>query len=446
MNTEALYRKKRVSAAEAVRVIKSGDFVDYGWSANHPADLDEALAARKDELFGVTVRGGVALSTPAIFRDADAGDHFTWHTWHCTGADRKILEKGWGAYIPLRYAEISRFYREGKIPVDVAMFQVTPMDENGDFNFGLSASQITAMLSVAKTVIVEVNENMPWVFGRENTVNIRDVDFVVEGSNPPVTALPPAAEPTDVDRAVAALVTEQIPDGACLQLGIGTMPSTIGRVIAESDLKDLSVHAEMFVDGIVELAKAGKISGRFKPQDGGRQVFTFAAGSEQLYRYLDRNEDVCCAPAEYTNDVSVIASIDNFISINNAVDVDLFGQVNAESAGLRQISGTGGQLDFVVGAYASKSGKSFICLSSTMTDKNGVRKSRILPTLTPGSITTDPRSCVQYLVTEYGIADLKGLTTWQRTEEIISIAHPDFRDGLIAEAEKMGIWRRSSRR
>ncbi len=446
MNVQKMYHEKLVSAEEAARLVQSGDFVDYGWCCNHAAALDVALAARKDELRDVTVRGGVTMWMPEICKAPDAGEHFTWHTWHCTGVDRKIVEKGMGCYIPLRYSEIPRFYLEGRAPVDVAMFQVTPMDENGDFNFGLSASQIKAMLSVAKKVVVEVNENLPWVFGRDNTVNIRDVDLVVEGSNPPVASLAAAGEPSEADRAVARLVTEQISDGVCIQLGIGTMPSTIGSMIAQSDLKDLSAHAEMFVDGYADLAAAGKITGRFKPQDDGKQVFAFAAGTDKLYRYLDRNPDICSAPADYTNDTAVIASIDNFISINNAVDVDLYGQVNAESAGSRQISGTGGQLDFVLGAYASKGGKSFICLSSIMTDRNGNVKSRIVPTLSAGSIATDPRTCVQYLVTEYGIADLKGKTIWQRAEEIIAIAHPDFRDELIAEAEKMKIWRRSNRR
>ena len=166
---------------------------------------------------------------------------------------------------------------------------------------------------------------------------------------------------------------------------------------------------------------------------------------EELYDYVDRNPDVMAAPVDYTNDVRVMAQIDNFISINNAIDMDLFGQVNAESAGTKHISGTGGQLDFAMGAYLSKGGKSFICMSSTVTDKQGNVKSRIVPTLTPGSIATDPRSCTHYIVTEYGMVNMKGLSTWQRAEAAISLAHPDFREQLIKDAEKMGIWRRSNK-
>ena len=217
-------------------------------------------------------------------------------------------------------------------------------------------------------------------------------------------------------------------------------------MIAQSDLKDLSVHTEMYVDGFVDMAMAGKITGKHKNLDKGRQVFAFAAGSQKLYDYMDRNPDVMGAPVDYTNDVHVISQIDNFISINNAVDMDLFGQINAESAGIKHISSTGGQLDFAMGAYLSKGGKSFICMSSTVTGKDGTVKSRIVPTLTPGSIATDPRSCVHYVVTEYGMVNMKGLSTWERAEAIIGIAHPQFRDELIAEAEKMHIWRRSNKR
>ena len=330
---------------------------------------------------------------------------------------------------------------------DVAMIQVTPMDSHGNFSYALAASHLADMMARAKCIIVEVNQNMPWVYGLTGTeINIQDVDFVVEGDNPPVAQLGGGGEPTDVDRAVANLVVPEIPNGACLQLGIGGMPNTIGAMIAQSDLKDLSVHTEMYVDGFVDIAAAGKITGRHKNRDKGRQVFAFAAGTQKLYDYVNRNPDVMAAPVDYTNDVRVIGQIDNFISINNAVDLDLFGQVNAESAGLKHISGTGGQLDFVMGAYLSKGGKSFICLSSTVTGKDGTMKSRIVPTLTNGSICTDPRSCVHYIVTEYGMVNLKGLSTWERAEALISIAHPNFREELIQSAEKMGIWRRSNKR
>ena len=446
MDHSALYQQKLTTAAEAVKAVKSGDWVDYGWCTNHPIALDKALAARQNELHDVNVRGGVTMWMPEICKAEDAGEHFTWNSWHCSGIDRKIIGKGMGYFIPMRYSELPRFYRDGNATVDVAMIQVAPMDKHGNFSFALAASHLADMLSCARKVIVEVNENMPVVYSLTGgEINIADVDMVVEGEDPPVAQLGAGGAASEVDKAVADLVVPQIPNGACLQLGIGAMPSTIGSLIAQSDLKDLSVHTEMYVDGFVDIAAAGKITGRHKALDKGRQVFAFAAGSQRMYDYMDHNADVMGAPVDYTNDVHVISQIDNFISINNAIDLDLFGQVNAESAGIKHISGTGGQLDFAMGAYLSRGGKSFICLSSTVTGKDGTLKSRIVPTLTPGSIATDPRSCVHYIVTEYGMANLKGRSTWQRAEALINIAHPDFREQLIADAEKMHIWRRSNK-
>ena len=445
MDYQALYQQKLTTPEQAVKAVKSGDWVDYGWCTNHPVALDRALAARKDELTDVKVRGGVTMWMPEIAKADDAGDHFTWNSWHCSGVDRKIIAKGMGFFAPIRYSELPRFYRDG-LTVDVAMLQVTPMDSHGNFSYALAASHLADMLDRAKVIILEVNQNLPWVYGLTGSeINIADVDFVVEGDNPAVAQLGGGGEPTEVDRAVAKLIVEQIPNGACLQLGIGGMPNTVGSMIAQSDLKDLGVHTEMYVDGFVDMALAGKLTGRNKALDKGRQVYAFAAGTQKLYDYVDRNPDVMAAPVDYTNDVRVLAQLDNFISINNAIDMDLFGQVNAESAGLKHISGTGGQLDFVMGAYLSKGGKSFICMSSTVTGKDGTVKSRIVPTLAPGSIVTDPRSCVQYIVTEYGMVNLKGLSTWERAEAIISIAHPDFREQLIQDAQKMGIWRKANR-
>ena len=202
----------------------------------------------------------------------------------------------------------------------------------------------------------------------------------------------------------------------------------------------------MYVDAFVDISNAGKITGARKAIDKGRQVYAFAAGTKKLYDFLNRNPECMSAPVEYTNDIRSISALDNFMSINNAVDLDLFGQINSESAGTKPISGAGGQLDFVLGAYLSRGGKSFICCSSTFKTKDGTLKSRIVPTLTPGSIVTDTRANVHYLVTEYGKVNLKGLSSWQRAEAIISIAHPQFRDELIASAEKMNIWKHSNKR
>ena len=244
---------------------------------------------------------------------------------------------------------------------------------------------------------------------------------------------------------MAKLIVEEITDGACLQLGIGAMASAVGRMIAESDLKDLGVHTEMYVDSFVDIAEAGKITGAKKNLDPYKQVYAFAAGSKRLYDYLNNNPSCMSAPVDYTNAAAVIGALDNFVSINNAVDFDLYGQINAESAGIRHISGSGGQQDFVLGAYLSKGGKSFVCASSTFKTKDGQVHSRIRPTLQTGSTVTDTKTNAHYLVTEYGKANLKGMSSWQRAEAIIGLAHPDFRYELIKEAEKMRIWRKSNK-
>ena len=440
------YEQKLVSADEAVREVRSGDWVDFGWCVTTPDALDKALAKRTDELTDVKLRGGILVKPLAIFEREDAGEHFCWNSWHMGGIERKLVNRGCAYYCPIRYSELPRYYRDNITPIRVAMMQVAPMDEHGYFNFGPSASHMMAVCEGAEKIIVEVNKNMPRCLGGyEEGIHISKVDYIVEGDNPPIGELGGGGAATEVDQAVAKLIVEEIPDGACLQLGIGGMPNAVGSLIAESDLKDLGVHTEMYVDAFVDIARAGKINGSKKNIDRFRQTFAFGAGTQKMYDYINDNPELMSAPVDYTNDVRTISKLDNFISINNAVDVDLFGQVNAESAGLKHISGAGGQLDFVMGAYLSRGGKSFICCSSTFTNKKGEVESRIVPTLAPGSIVTDTRANIHYLVTEYGKVNLKGLSTWEKTEKIISVAHPDFRDDLIKEAEKMKIWRRSNK-
>ena len=417
MDYMEMYRQKLTTADEAVKVIKSGDWVDYGFCAIHPRVLDEALARRAPELEDVKVRGGISLWKPAIFDIENPVHHIIFNSHHMSAVERHHIASGAGFHEPMRYSELPRYYTDHITPPDVAMFQVTPMDKHGYFNFGLSASHLRAVIERSRVVIVEVNQN-------------------IQPSNPA----------TDVDKAVAKLIVEQIPNGACLQLGIGGMPNTVGAMLCESDLKDLGVHTEMYVDAYVDLAMAGKVTCMKKNLDRGRQVYAFAAGTQKLYDYLDDNPACMAAPISYTNDVRTVAQLDNFISINNAVDVDLYGQVNGETAGIKQISGAGGQQDFVLGAYLSKGGKSFICLSSTHENKDGTRSSRIRPTLQTGSVVTDTRVNTMYVVTEYGCVCLKGLSVWERAEKLISIAHPDFREELIREAEKQKIWYPHNRR
>lgn len=445
MDLKQQYAAKLTAPEEAVQVVRSGDWIDYGWCICAPVSLDRALAARYQNLWDVKVRGAVLMDRPAILSVPDTAQHFTWNSWHMGGLERKMIDEGIAYYIPLRYSELPRYYQENVEPVHVAMLQVAPMDEDGYFSFGLNASHLSALCDCAEIVIVEVNRNFPRCLGGTDTrIHISQVDYVVEGNNPAMRQMG-SAPASEVDRAVASLIVPQIPNGACLQLGIGGMPNAVGSLIAQSDLKDLGVHTEMYVDAFVDIAKVGKINGSKKAVDRGLQVYAFGAGTQKLYDYLHENPDCRAASVAYTNDVRTIAQIDHFISINNAVDVDLFGQVNAESSGTRHISGAGGQQDFVLGAYLSQGGKSFICCSSVMTDKAGNLQSRIRPTLREGSVVTDTRCNVQYLVTEYGIVNLKGASTWERAERIISIAHPDFREDLIREAEKLKIWKRTSK-
>lgn len=445
MDYSKQYKEKLVTAKKAAELVKSGDWVDYGWCVGTAYDFDKALAKRVNELKDVNLRGGVIFWEPEVIKADETGEHFTWNSWHCSGIERKMASNKRAFYIPLRYSEMPRYYRENPIPVDVAVMQVTPMDKHGFFNFGPNASHMMALIESSKKVVVEVNKNMPRCLGGfESEVHISKVDYIIEGSNTPIAAMK-AGSYSEVDIKVANMIVEEIPNGACLQLGIGGMPNAVGSVIANSDLKDLGVHTEMYVDAFVEMTEKGKITGAKKNIDRFRQTYAFGAGTKAMYDFMDDNPMLMSAPVDYTNDARIIASLDNFISINNAVDVDLFGQVSSESSGTKHISGAGGQLDFVLGAYLSNGGKSFICLSSTVTDKEGKMTSRIIPTLKEGSAVTAARPNTHYVVTEYGKVNLKGLSTWQRAEALINIAHPDFREELIKDAEKMKIWRKSNK-
>ena len=447
MDFKASYQQKLATPEQAAALVKSGDWVDYGWTTGTPVAVDAAIAKRLPELKDVKFRGGILMWVPEIFKIENPAEHFSWNSWHMGGIERKAVAQGFSFYSPIRYSELPRYYRDMPEDVDVAVFQVAPMDNHGYFNFGPNASHMAAVCERSKKVIVEVNKNMPVCLGgSEVGVHIDDVDMIVEGDSPAIAQLGGGGAPTEVDQAVAKLIVEQIPNGACLQLGIGGMPNAVGSMIAQSDLKDLGVHTEMYVDAFVDISMAGKITGAHKQIDKGRQTYAFGAGTQKLYDFLDGNPACMSAPVDYTNDIRSISALDNFISINNAVDIDLFGQVNAESAGIKNISGAGGQLDFVLGAYLSHGGKSFICMSSSFMDKKtGQLQSRIRPTLANGSIVTDTRANVHYFVTEYGMVNLKGLSTWQKAEALISVAHPDFREQLIQDAEKMTIWRRSNK-
>jgi len=438
------YKSKLVTAEEAVKVVKSHDMVQYNSYNGVPPNLDRALAARRDELQGVVINTSIAMFPLYTIKSDPSQEHFIYDSWHASAPDRKLAEAGNFFYVPFLYYEMPLFFERESI-MDVAMLQVAPMDEQGYFNLGPSVGHAKNVLDVTPTVIVEVNQRMPVVCGESgHQVHIDEVDLVVEGDNQPLFEIP-VKEAREVDRQVAALAMEQIEDGACLQLGIGAMPNAVGQMIADSDLKDLGVHTEMMVDAYVKMAEAGRVTGKRKVTDPGKMVFTFALGSQALYEYIDRNPLCISRPVIETNRPDRIALNPKVVAINNAIEIDLFSQINSESSGTRHISGTGGQVDFMLGAYMSQGGKGIICMSSTFTDKQGNLVSRIRPTLPPGTIVTVPRTIAHWVITEYGAVSLKGRSTWQRAEALVSIAHPKFSDDLIKEAQQMGIWRRTNR-
>ena len=437
------YKQKLRTPEDAVCVVKSGDWIDYTSSLGKPVLLDRALAKRKDELFDVKVRGNL-IDGPIMVAECDEeNEHFIYHSWHCSAYERKLCDRGLCYYIPMVFHNNAAYY-EFFLNVNVVMVSVSPMDRHGYFNFSVNTGVAAPIVRMADIVIVEVNENMPKVYGGyDECIHISDVDYIVEGPHEPFQYTP-VPEPTLIDRKISENIVPYLVDGSTLQLGIGSMPNALGELLAKSDLKDLGMHTELCSDAFLSLYRSGKLTNRKKNIDRGKGVYGCAIGSKDLFDWLEENHGIAAYPLEYVNRPSVISQIDNMVSINSCVAVDLYGQVAAESAGARQISGTGGQLDFLVGASASRGGKAFICMSSLHTDRYGVKHSRIKPQFN-GDIVTSPRSQVYFLVTEYGIINLEGRSTWERAEDLISIAHPDFRDELIKEAEKMNIWRRSNK-
>ena len=438
------YRAKLRTPEQAVQAVKSGDWVDYTSNVCFPALLDAALAKRRDELTDVKIRGNLIFSPIQTVECDPTREHFLYNSWHCSGYERKLCDKGLCNYIPMIFRNVVPYYRHF-LTVNVAMMCVTPMDQHGYFNLSCAAGIARGILEKADIVILEVNEHLPRILGGfDESIHIDEVDYVVEGEHPPLPQFP-IAQPTEEDIKIADLIVPHIVDGATLQLGIGGMPNVVGARLAESDLKDLGMHTELCGDAYYELYKAGKLTNKRKALQRGKGVTGIVFGSQDLYEWVDQNPGVVVEPLEYVNAPETIGQLDNMISINNCIAVDLYGQVCAESAGLRHISGTGGQLDYLTGAAMSKGGKAFICMTSSFVDKTGVRRSRVLPHF-GGDIVTDPRSQAYYIVTEYGAVNLAGRSTWERAELLVSIAHPDFREDLIAAAEDQKIWRRSNKR
>ena len=444
MDFQALYREKLRTPEEAVMLVKDGDWVDYSQTCSFPQALDRALSARSGELRDVKIRNAISM-LPVATVENDPGHSFTYNLWHCSGLDRKYIDQGRAYHSPMLFRHCGSYYRKGYAPVDVAMVTVAAMDDHGNFSYGLTNCAMQEVLDAAKTVIVEVNPTMPVTAGIEcDHISILDVDCVVECELPIPTTKSPMA--TDLDRKIAEYILPYITSGAALQLGIGGIPNAIGTLIAESDVKDLGMHTELMSDGYLDLYRAGKITNRYKKLNRGKGVFSICNGSRELYDFLDRNDAILTAPMRYVNSPAVIRELDNFVSINGCIAVDLYGQVSSESSGTRQISGTGGQVDFITGALEAEHGRAFLTMHATFTDKAGNTHSRILPKFTEGDIITTPRTQAPSIVTEYGIADLPGKPTWQRAEALINIAHPDFREELIRAAEEQNIWRQSNKR
>ncbi len=439
------YKSKLVSPDEAVKVVKSGDWLDYGSFCGQVRALDEALARRKDELDDVKIWTCVNPYPTKVNEVDPTGESFVWHSWHTSGADRKVVKGGKPVYYSsIKYSELPRYVRERIEPLDVAMLQVCPMDKHGFFNFGPQVTHSRAVCDRAKVIMVEVNENQPRCLGGyEEAVHISEVDFIVE-NNAPLAQIP-APPIAEIDKKIAEYIIAEMTDGSCVQLGIGGIPNAVGMMIAESDLKDLGCHTEMLVDAYVYMDQAGKLTGKNKGIDPGKLVYTFALGTQMLYDFIDDNPKCAVYPVDYTNEPYIASRNEKLITINNAIEVDIYGQCCSESHGTRHISGTGGQLDFVLAGWLSKGGKSFVATPSANYKNGKAVSSRIVPTLTIGAIVTDPRSVADYIVTEYGMYAMKGMSVWQRAEGLINIAHPDFRDDLVKAAQAQGIWKKTSK-
>jgi Acetyl-CoA hydrolase len=434
---------RTITAADAAALVKSGYWLDFGACLSQPDTFDRALAARVHELTDVNIRASQAFETRAMLEADPNAEHFHWYSWHYNAYERKKSDAGICHYIPLNLGEVPDYYRRFIDPIDIVVLKVRPADTDGNFNFGPTNTWNRAIIERAKTVIVETSTAVPHVSGPENAVHISEVDYIIEGDNAPLLELknPPVS---DIDRAIAGRIAAEVEDGACLQIGIGGMPNAVCSLLKDSGAKDLGIHTEMLTDGLIELYQAGIVTGARKRLDPGKSVFTFGLGSKLMYDALDRNPDMLCCPVDYTNLPHYIMQNDNVLSINNTTQMDLQGQAASETDGHRHISGTGGQLQYVRGAYASNGGKSFICMSSVF-EKKGVRRSRIVLNLTTGNVVTTPRSDVMYVVTEYGIVNLKGKSVPERVRAMISLAHPDFREELERQAYESRLVPRSIR-
>ncbi|HTY24048.1 MAG TPA: acetyl-CoA hydrolase/transferase C-terminal domain-containing protein [Desulfomonilaceae bacterium] len=439
------YKSKLRTADEAVQVVKSEDFVFYSHFAMFPQILDEALARRVGEVRNVQVNNVYGLYPAQVALCDPEHKSFNYTSYFFSPAERNLYKNGLCNYIPANYYEAPAIISRQHFPAPVIVFaKTTPMDENGRFNFGPAASFLHSCCQRADKIVVEVNEGVPTCLGGfGESVHISKVDYIVETEKTALISLP-KPEASEAEKKIAAYIMEDIHDGCCLQLGIGGgVPNIIGSLIAESDLKDLGVHTEMMSDANMEMYLKGKVTGKYKYKDKTKMVYTLCLGSRDLYEFVDNNPACAIYQVDQTNTPEYIARNDNMISINNALQVDLWGQICSESLRSKHISGAGGQLDFVMGAKRSKGGKSFLCTKSTRMVGNR-QASNVVPEV-QGNVTV-PRACTQYIVTEQGKINIQMKSTWQIADGVISLAHPEYRDDLIRAAEERGIWRRSNKK
>ena len=426
-----LYKEKLTTIKDVAAHIESGWLVASDNALAAPRGIYAAIGDRLEagKLNDITMHSFLDVFTLPCYDEALRGK-IKGISYFSGASARKGATTGLTDIMPTHYRDAPELIEEF-LEIDAFCITVSPMDKHGFFSTGCSASLSEALILKAKRIYLEVNENMPRALSGP-TIHISQVVALCENHIPLISL--PQAESDEVSEAIGNLIALQVEDGATLQLGIGAIPNAVAKAL--KDKKNLGIHTEMLTDGMVDLIESGVVNNRLKPIHRGKTVATFALGSKKIYDYVNDNPDVLMLTADYTNNPEVIAKHPNFVSVNSAVEVDFFGQVSAESVGTRHISGSGGQADFVRGALQSKGGKSFIAFPSTT---KGGTVSRISPTLTPGSIVTTLKNEVDYIVTEYGIAKMRGSTLSQRTKQLISIAHPDFREELTLVAKERGI-------
>lgn len=426
MDWNAYYQSHLTTAAEAVTHIKSGNRVVVGHACGEPGYLVDAMVANATAYENVEIVHMVAMGK-AAYCAPEMERHFRHNAIFVGGTTRDAVAEGRGEFTPAFFFEVPRLFRT-TLPVDVALVQVTPPDENGNVSLGVSVDYTLEAIKTAKLVIAQVNPCMPYTYGGA-VIPVTELDLLVEHEAPITELAPPKIG--EVERAIGEHCAALVKDGDTLQLGIGAIPDAV--LLFLKDKKDLGIHSEMFSDGVLELAQAGVITNAKKTLKPGKFEVAFLMGTRRLYDFVDRNPDVLLDPVDYVNHPFVVAQNENMVSINSCVQVDLMGQVASESIGLKQISGTGGQVDFVRGAAMSRGGRSIIAMPATAA-KGTV--SKIVPLLDEGAAVTTCRNDVDYVVTEYGVAHLKGETLRQRAKNLIAIAHPDFREALKEEYKK----------